>query len=197
MKFLLFSSLFTQLFCLGTARFEPPPTTADPSTIKDCTWWFVAKASDTCDRIAPSYGINVEQLVRYNPILATSCTFVDGASYCVEQNFGVPPVDSPPTTVASSTPTTLATSTKFSSTLPATSTTPGNGVVTPQPTQPGMSAKTAPSQLSLPQRLLWAMVSRHLNLLGQACLTDFVKWNSGIGSNCQNMWAKTYVCVGV
>ncbi|EMD95262.1 hypothetical protein COCHEDRAFT_1129592 [Bipolaris maydis C5] len=144
MKFLLFSSLFTQLFCLGTARFEPPPTTADPSTIKDCTWWFVAKASDTCDQIAPSYGINVEQLVRYNPILATSCTFVDGASYCVEQNFGVPPVDSPPTTVASSTPTTLATSTKFSSTLPATSTTPGNGVVTPQPTQPGMSAKTAP-----------------------------------------------------
>jgi hypothetical protein len=65
MKFLLLTSLFTQLFWLGAAQFDPPPTSTDPSTIKDCSWWFVAEASDTCDGIAAAYGVPKAQLVSY------------------------------------------------------------------------------------------------------------------------------------
>jgi hypothetical protein len=66
------SSLFAQLFCLGAAQYAPPPTSADPSTIKDCTWWFVAGASDTCDGITAAYGITQAQLLSYvsSPLLS-------------------------------------------------------------------------------------------------------------------------------
>lgn len=44
---------------------EPPPTTADPDTISDCTWWFVATTSDTCASIASMYGLTEAELVSY------------------------------------------------------------------------------------------------------------------------------------
>ena len=28
-------------------------------------------------------------------------------------------------------------------------------------------------------------------------LANFVKWNTGFGSNCNDMWAKAWACVGV
>lgn len=28
-------------------------------------------------------------------------------------------------------------------------------------------------------------------------LADFVKWNTGVGSDCRSMWGEAYVCVGV
>ncbi|KAF1835104.1 hypothetical protein BDW02DRAFT_588426 [Decorospora gaudefroyi] len=63
---------------------------------------------------------------------------------------------------------------------PTTTTSAGNGIQTAQPTQPGMAVTC--QQIISYQKII---------------LADFVKWNTGVGSNCQTMWAKTHVCVGV
>lgn len=47
---------------------EPPPTTADPDTIKDCTWWHVAASGDTCESVSARYRITTAQLTSYASI---------------------------------------------------------------------------------------------------------------------------------
>jgi hypothetical protein len=42
-----------------------PPTTAPDDTIRDCTNWWVALDGDTCELIAESNFISLEQLYAY------------------------------------------------------------------------------------------------------------------------------------
>ncbi len=42
-----------------------PPTTAPDDTIKDCSNWVVAGKSDTCDSLAESGGITLDELYLY------------------------------------------------------------------------------------------------------------------------------------
>ncbi|KAK0710665.1 hypothetical protein B0H67DRAFT_601626 [Lasiosphaeris hirsuta] len=77
------------------AFYEDPPTTADPNTILDCTWWHVAASGDTCAGIAAGPAIEVSAFQSYNPSLAgaasaCSAKLVIGNSYCIEQNYGLP-----------------------------------------------------------------------------------------------------------
>lgn len=66
MKLKLYVALIGQLIATGASQFtEEPPTKADPNTVQDCTWWFVATASDTCSSIASLYGLTQAQLVQY------------------------------------------------------------------------------------------------------------------------------------
>ncbi|KAK2042618.1 hypothetical protein LZ31DRAFT_525886 [Colletotrichum somersetense] len=191
MKVALRSALLAQFLCLGAAQFtEPPPSTADPNTIKDCTWWFVAGASDTCDRVTATYGLTQAQLVRYNPILSSSCAFITGNSYCIEQNWGAEPEPEPqpPSTTAPGALTTLTTTTKA-----ATSTTaPGNGIATPQPIQTGMVSNC--------NKFYWVAQGVSCSQVlssQQITLADFAKWNPSVGSECTGLWAEVNVCVGV
>jgi hypothetical protein len=41
------------------------------------------------------------------------------------------------------------------------------------------------------------VVRSQITSFNKISLIDFVKWNSGVGSDCRDMWAKAYVCVGV
>ncbi|KAH8645715.1 hypothetical protein BX600DRAFT_477875 [Xylariales sp. PMI_506] len=79
-----------------------PPTTAAPDTIQDCTYWQVASAADTCISISDFWGLSLEQLYTYNPSLAEGCDLVVGNSYCIEENWGIPP---PTSTTTTTTPT--------------------------------------------------------------------------------------------
>ncbi|KAH0424198.1 LysM domain-containing protein [Colletotrichum camelliae] len=188
MKVALQSALLAQFLCLGAAQFtEPPPSTADPSTIKDCTWWFVAGASDTCDRVTATYGLTQAQLVRYNPILSSSCTFITGNSYCIEQNWGAEP-EPQPTTAAPGAPTTFTTTTRAATTTTA----PGNGIATPQPIQPGMVTNCNKFYFVAQGTSCSEVLSSQ-----QITLADFAKWNPAVGSECTGMWAEVNVCVGV
>jgi hypothetical protein len=77
-------------------------------------------------------------------------------------------------------------------TKPATTTTAGNGIQTPQPTQPGMVTNC--------KKFHYAdtgVVCSQITSYNKISLADFVKWNTGVGSDCKAMWAKTYTCVGV
>ncbi|GKT54691.1 lysM domain-containing protein [Colletotrichum tofieldiae] len=191
MKIALQSVLFAQLLAFGAAQFtEPPPSTADPSTITDCTWWFIAGATDTCDGVTAQYGLTKAQLVRYNPILSSSCSFVAGNSYCIEKNWGsdADPAPEPLTTTTVATPTTFTTSTKEA----ASTTTPGNGVVTPQPTQPGMVTNCNKFHWIAKGVGCSAVISYQ-----KITREDFVRWNPTVLDDCSGMWAEVNVCVGV
>ncbi|KAK6857297.1 hypothetical protein PG990_010859 [Apiospora arundinis] len=105
---------------LGAAQFqEAPPTTAAPDTIRDCTYWQVAAAEDTCDSIAAYWGITLDQFKAYNPSQAAACDLIVGNSYCIEQNFGIT------TTTASPTP---SSTTFITSSTAAASATPSSAL---------------------------------------------------------------------
>ncbi|KAK8036495.1 LysM domain-containing protein [Apiospora marii] len=153
-----------------------PPTTAPSDTLQDCTNWYVGVSSDKCDAIANDNFITLEQLYRYNPSLAANCDIKNGISYCVEENFGIPP-PLPPTT----------TSTSAGST-----TTAGNGISTPTPTMGGMVSNCnkfyfVPADTSC---------STVLSVNG-ITLEQLFAWNADVGVDCRGLWAKVYVCVGV
>ncbi|RYP41945.1 hypothetical protein DL768_010420 [Monosporascus sp. mg162] len=159
---------------VSAAYTVPPPTEAPEDTIEDCTNWVVGSASDTCEAIADDYFITLAQLYKYNPSLADSCHIQEGLSYCVEENWGIPPV---PTTTTSSAPP---------------STTSGNGISTPTPTQSGMVGTCNKFHyVEKGQSCADVLGLYNLNI------ETFYSWNKGVGETCSSMWAQVYVCVGV
>ncbi|CCC14395.1 unnamed protein product [Sordaria macrospora k-hell] len=169
----------------------PPDTTADPNTIKTCTWWHVAGSSDSCASIASAYGITSEQFARWdvtdspkNPSVATACKLTVGNSYCIENNFGQ---DDPPTPSTSSS--TLIGTTTTSTTA---STTTGNGISTPTPIQEGMVSNCNKFHFVEPNQGCTTIGSTY-----GVSLAQLVAWNPAIGSQCTGLWANTYLCVGV
>ncbi|KAF2027753.1 hypothetical protein EK21DRAFT_71272, partial [Setomelanomma holmii] len=91
--------------------------------------------------------------------------------------------------ISSITPTT---SVKSSATVSTTTTSAGNGVTNPQPTQPRMVSNC--------NKFHWiakGVVCSQVISYEKITLADFVKWNNGVGSDCKSMWAMSYVCVGV
>ncbi|KAH7362759.1 LysM domain-containing protein [Plectosphaerella cucumerina] len=163
----------TALVGLGAAQFTvEPPTTAPPDTLKDCTNWHVAAAGDTCADVAAQNFITEAQLYRYNPSLADGCLFVEGTSYCTEENWGIPP---PPSTTSTT----------------AAATTTSTGIVTPLPTQP-------PSIVPGCTRFHFVETGTDCaSILSQYGITvaQLYAWNSGVGPTCNGLWSEVYVCV--
>ncbi|KAI1120091.1 hypothetical protein F5Y10DRAFT_290335 [Nemania abortiva] len=161
---------FLALIPLTLGYLVPPPTTAPSNTIQDCTNWAVASSTDTCQSIADSNFITLDQLYTYNPSLsATSCPLIVGDSYCVEENYGVPP----PTT-----------STTMSSTT-------GNGVSTPSPVQTGIVSNCNKFYLVKSGDTCSTIAPMY-----GITLEQFYAWNPAVGSTCAFLGLNDYVCVG-
>lgn len=111
-------SVLATFLVVSSAYTVDPPTTAPSNTITDCTNWAVVASGDTCAALASTNGITLAQFNTYNPSVGSTCVLIIGDSYCVEQNFGIPPV----TTTSAG----------------GVTTTSGNGVTTPGPVQTGM-----------------------------------------------------------
>lgn len=109
-----------------------------------------------------------------NPSLANGCKFIKGNSYCVEQNWGIPPEQ--PTTKTAPGPTTAA----------------GNGVTTPTPTQSGMVGNCNKFHFVQEGEGCASIGSKYGLTTAQ-----LFAWNPAIGNNCQSMWLNTYLCVGL
>ncbi|PNH40698.1 hypothetical protein VD0004_g6308 [Verticillium dahliae] len=223
----------------------PQPT--QPSMVTNCNKFHWIAKGVTCQQVISYQKISLADFVKWNPSVLSDCS---GMWAEVQVCVGV----------IGSTPTTLATTT----------TTAGNGVSTPLPTQPGMVTNCAkfhwvakgvtcnqiysfqkitleqfvsynptvksdcsgmqaevqvcvgliagnptPTQtgngIATPTPIQPGMVSNckkfHWIAQGVTCqqvisyqkitLADFVKWNTGVGSDCRTMWAETNVCVGV
>lgn len=75
---------------------------------------------------------------------------------------------------------------------PTTTTTPGNGISTPLPTQPGMT-----TNCNKFYKVKSGDICANIATVNGISLADFYAWNTGAGNNCQSLWTDTYCCVGM
>ncbi|KAK1565963.1 uncharacterized protein LY79DRAFT_529670 [Colletotrichum navitas] len=162
-----------------------PSLTYDANTTPYCTWWVDLTSAKTCSTLLSENAIDLVSFRRWNPSITDTCVLQTGHSYCVEAFFEPP--------VSTAGPTTTLTSKTTSSTIPSTTTTSiGNGVSTPMPTQ--------------------AQIVKNCNKFyfvqsGESCssvasansitLAQFLEWNPSAGSSCAGLWANAYACVGI
>ncbi|KAJ6118863.1 hypothetical protein N7471_013483 [Penicillium samsonianum] len=160
------------------AKDATPGSPSDPNTISTCTWWWDnVDGAIACADMPFEWGISMEDFLLWNPSITADCgNYLTGRSYCVEAPAGGN--EPAPTTTTSSAEEPTPTS--------------GNGVETPQPTQPNMVencnefyfAKVGDSCASIAAG----------NAITAAQLFE---WNPSVGSDCSGLWANTYVCVGL
>lgn len=77
-------------------------------------------------------------------------------------------------------------------TTAATTTTAGNGISTPTPTQAGMVGNCNSFHMVVSDDTCATIASE-----AGISTTDFYSWNSGVGSGCSSLWLGYYVCTGV
>jgi len=174
---MLTSVVFCVMLALPMAAAQyiiDPPTTAPEDTIRDCTNWWIATESDTCESLAEAGFISLEQLYDYNPSLRDGCEIAIDISYCIEQNFGVPP------------PTTTQPPPSSSTTLP------GNGITTPTPIQNGTNKSCNKFYKVVSGDQCGLISSEHGISLG-----DFYSWNPAVGEDCRSLIVGYHVCVGI
>ncbi|KAK1622585.1 LysM domain-containing protein [Colletotrichum phormii] len=139
--------------------------------VTNCNKFHWVSTGNTCDQIYNYEQITLADFVKWNSNVGSDCTGMWAeVNVCV----GV---------IGGSTPTTT--------TQPTTTTAPA-GVQTSQPTQPGMVTNCKKFHY-----VSSGDTCEQIYNYEQIFLAKFVAWNTGVGSNCQNMWASTYVCVGI
>ncbi len=131
--------------------------------VSNCNSFHLVVTGDQCGNLAATYGISLANFYLWNPAVGSTCASLDVGDYvCVG--------------VIGGTATTTA----------------GNGVATPTPTQAGMVTNCA---------------YFHLVASGDQCgniaatydisLADFYQWNPAVGSTCAALDIGYYVCVNV
>ncbi|KAI4213784.1 MAG: hypothetical protein LQ349_009258 [Xanthoria aureola] len=156
----------------STASSGPSPT--QTGIISSCTKYYKTVSGDTCQVLSDRYGtFSVAQFVTWNPAVKPDCSLLFlGYYYCI----AIP-----------GSPTTRATT---STTKPSPSPTPTPKG--PQPQQPGIVGNC----------------NRYYKVVrGDSCYTieqaqqvsalNFQRWNTGIRSDCSNLFVGYYVCTGV
>ncbi|KAL2211785.1 hypothetical protein CC79DRAFT_1378678 [Sarocladium strictum] len=176
-------------YCVEVRGWEPPSTTTDggpsptdgsggiktpqptqPDMVDNCNKFDFVEKGKNCASIAKDHGITVAQFVEWNPSVKSDCTELWlGVNVCV----GVVGFE-PPTT-----------------TKPPTSTTvPGNGIETPEPTQPGMVDNCEGFDF-VNKGDTCAIITKRNGIT----LAQLVLWNPSIESDCTGLWLNVNVCV--
>ncbi|KAH7381134.1 LysM domain-containing protein, partial [Phaeosphaeria sp. MPI-PUGE-AT-0046c] len=138
--------------------------------VANCAKFHYVAQGVTCNQITSYQHISLDDFVKWNPTVGSDCRSMQaGVNVCVGL-IGGTTTTNPPTTT----------------------TTAGNGVQTPQPTQPGMVTNC--------KKFHWVakgVTCDQIISYQKISLENFVKWNAGVGSDCRTMWAENNVCVGV
>lgn len=143
------------------------PTPTQPGIVSNCNKFDFVNTGDGCAAIASRNGISIANLILWNDA-GNDCTALWAQVYvCV----GV---------IGGSTPTTTSKPT----------TTTGNGISTPTPTQPGMTPNCDKFHFV-------ATGDNCENIAKAAGITtaQFIAWNTGALPDCTGMWANAYVCI--
>jgi hypothetical protein len=153
---------------IGNGIQTPQPT--QPEMIRNCAKFHYVAKGVTCSQITSYQHISLTDFVKWNPTVGSDCRAMQsGVNICVG--------------LIGATTTTNK---------PTTTTTAGNGIQTPQPTQPGMVLNC--------KKFHWVaegVTCSQIISYQKITLANFVKWNTGVGSNCNTMWSGNNVCVGV
>jgi hypothetical protein len=153
---------------VGNGISTPLPT--QPGMVTNCAKFHWIAKGVTCNQVYSYQQISLEDFVRWNPTVKDDCT---GMWAEVQVCVGI---------IGGAT----------SSTPKPSSTTPGNGVQTPQPTQPGMVTNC--------NKFHWiakGVTCNQVYSYQKISLADFVRWNPTVKDDCSGMWAEVQVCVGV
>ncbi|KAK3312922.1 hypothetical protein B0H66DRAFT_644063 [Apodospora peruviana] len=146
------------------------PTPTQPGMVSNCDAFYLVKSGDNCEKIATANGISVSQFTTWN-------TQVGGASCSglwLDVYVCVSIIGHTPTTSKSSTTT-------------------GNGIATPTPTQPGMVGNC--------DAFYKVKSGDNCEKIASAngiSVSQFTTWNSQIGgAACNGLWVDVYVCVSI
>lgn len=135
--------------------------------VTNCNAFATVRPTTTCQGILDWNKISLTDFVKWNPAVGADCSNLWANTYACIGVIG----GSPPST---------------------TTTLPSNGINTPTPNQKGMATNcnafaTVRPTTTCQGILDWNKIS----------LTDFVKWNPDVKSDCTNLQANTYACIGV
>ncbi|KAM6527420.1 hypothetical protein FSOLCH5_003490 [Fusarium solani] len=172
--------------CVSVIGFTPTSTTAKatktagngiitPAPVHEgiasnCNKFHLVEEGDSCAAIAKRYGIRASDIVSWNG-LNSGCTNLWGDTYACVSIVGFKP-----TTTAKTVTTTAA----------------GNGIQTPQPTQPGMVDNCNKFHIIGEKTTCQGIASYN-----KIELADFFKWNPEVDKGCTNLWLGAYACAGV
>jgi hypothetical protein len=143
--------------------------------VSNCNKFYYVAKDVSCGSVLSSQKISLEDLYKWNPSVNSDCS-----GMWAEVNVCVGVVGG-----------TTASPTKAPTTT-TTTTSAGNGIQTPQPTQPGMVTNCNKFHY-----IDAGVVCSQVISYQKITLQDFVKWNPTVGSDCTGMQAKVNVCVGV
>jgi LysM repeat protein len=154
----------------GNGISTPQPT--QPGLVSNCNKFHKVETNQGCQQIADLYGIPLTDFTTWNPQARSDCTGLWANAYACVGIVGYTPRPS----------TTLKTST---------TTTRGNGVTTPTPTQPGMVGNCKTFHKVVSSDTCWDITTR-----AAISLSQFYSWNPSAGSNCEYLQLGVYVCIG-
>lgn len=154
------------------------PLPTQPGMIENCNKFHLQVEGEYCADMAGKYGITLKQFTTWNSGVGDNCQSLWADAYFCVGVIGFTPTPTPTKVTAT--------------TKPTTTTKPGNGITTPLPTQPGMVSNCNKFYLQKPGEYCSDMASK-----SGISLKQFTTWNTGVGDNCQSMWADAYFCVGI
>ncbi|KAF4465975.1 domain-containing [Fusarium albosuccineum] len=167
--------------CIGVIGFEPPepsptapgngietPQPIQPGMVDNCDSFHLVESGNTCATIVTQYSISIAQFITWNPeVGGAACTGLWLDAYvCVSVIGHDPP--------------------------PPTPTQPGNGIETPQPTQPSMVTNCNRFHFVETGQSCASIIAEY-----RISLSQFTTWNPSAGPSCTGLWASTYACVGI
>ncbi|KLU93060.1 hypothetical protein MAPG_11999 [Magnaporthiopsis poae ATCC 64411] len=134
-----------------------------------CNKFHLVKSGDSCAAIQSTYKLgSFKELFSWNPALGDNCQFLVPGNYICVGVIGTKTTTKAPTT------------------------TRGNGVSTPTPTQPGMVTNCKTFHKVVKGDTCQTVADKY-----RITLANFTRWNSGVGSDCKSLQLNTYACVGL
>ncbi|KAH6687771.1 hypothetical protein F5X68DRAFT_239179 [Plectosphaerella plurivora] len=148
----------------GNGISTPQPTQS--GMVSNCNKFYKIKDGDNCDKIASAHKIPVTVIPKWNSVGGAACTALWKDSYACVSTVG------------------------YVAPTPTTTTSAGNGIATPQPTQPGM-VKNCDRFVKVASGQTCAVIGANAVVLAQR----IINWNTGVGAQCTGLQANVYVCV--
>ncbi|KAH7037266.1 uncharacterized protein B0I36DRAFT_380504 [Microdochium trichocladiopsis] len=142
------------------------PTPTQGGMIGDCDKFDLVKQGESCSALLSRNGLTIAQLYALNSGVGSDCSGLWANVYvCVHK--------------------------KGTATTKPTTTT-GNGIATPTPTQTGM-VNNCKKFVFVQKGQTCETVAKNNGI----SVSQLTTWNKDFGSTCSGMWAETYACVGV
>ncbi|PSN61474.1 hypothetical protein BS50DRAFT_651682 [Corynespora cassiicola Philippines] len=158
-----------------TTTGTPKPSPTQEGLIEICEKFYYAVPDDTCAKVTSKFGtFTVREFITWNPAVGADCKNLQAdVYYCV----GIPGTPTaPPSSTKPSTPTSTS----------------GNGISTPLPTQPSMVGNCDAFYYVGNNEGCQVIADKHGITLAQ-----FLTWNPEAGASCRGLWADTYACVSI